>query len=86
MVYAWSKKFHNWLMWGVVILGGWMMLSGILMHKELEGEALLGGQAMLFMRYWHNKVSQMFVLLFGAQMLTGLLMWGVPKILRRGRE
>jgi hypothetical protein len=59
-IYVWAKKIHKWSMWGVVALGGWMMLSGYLMHKELEGESLLSPSNMLFFRTWHNNVSQYF--------------------------
>jgi hypothetical protein len=38
---------------------------------------------MVFMRFWHNKASQVFIVIFGLQALTGILMWGVPKILMR---
>ena len=82
-VNAWSKKILNWTMWAVVLLGSWMMVSGYLMHKELEGESLLPVATMLFMRAWHNRVSQYFLVFLGLQMLSGLLMWGVPKILSR---
>lgn len=58
-----------------------MMLSGYLMHKELEGEGLFSPIVMSFMRTWHNKISQYFLVVLLAQMATGLLIWGVPKIL-----
>ena len=80
-LYAWSKKIHKWLLWIVTVVGGWMMLSGFLMHKELEGESILPLDLMVFMRFWHNKASQVFIVIFGLQALTGILMWGVPKIL-----
>lgn len=80
-VYAWSKKIHRWTLWFVTVLGSWMMLSGYLMHKELEGEGMLSSVTMLFFRTWHDKASQVFLIIFGLQMATGILMWGVPKIL-----
>lgn len=82
-LYAWSKKIHKWLLWIVTVVGGWMMLSGYLMHQELEGESMLSLDLMVFMRFWHNKASQVFIVIFGLQALTGILMWGVPKILMR---
>jgi len=81
-IYPWAKKIHNWVMWGVVLLGSWMMASGYLMHKELEGELRIAID-MKFVRFWHNEVSQYFLVVLLLQMLTGLLMWGVPKILSR---
>lgn len=80
-VYAWSKKIHRIIMWVVVVLGSWMMLSGYLMHKELEGEPILKESAMAFMRSWHNGISQYFLVALLLQMLTGLSMWIVPKML-----
>lgn len=80
-LYFWSKKIHKIVMWGVVVLGLWMMFSGYLMHKELEGEAWLSPQPMLFLRFWHNKVSSYFLVVLLIQMVTGLLIWGVPKML-----
>jgi hypothetical protein len=79
--YAWSKKIHRFLLWFVTALGLWMMLSGYLMHKELEGEAVLSMEAMSFFRVWHNNVSQYFLVVLLAQMATGLLMWVIPKLL-----
>ena len=57
-----------------------MMTSGYLMHKELEGE-LPFTVDMEFVRFWHNGVSQYFLVVLLAQMTTGLTMWAVPKIL-----
>jgi len=52
------------------------------MHKELEGETIpFLNIDTLFVRFWHNKISQIFLVVFALQMLTGLLMWAAPKIL-----
>ena len=59
-----------------------MMLSGYLMHKELEGESLVSVRMMMFFRDWHNRVSQYFLVIFGLQMVTGILIWAVGKILK----
>lgn len=67
-------------------VGGWMMISGYLMHKELEGEMLLPLDILTFMRIWHNKASQVFIIVFGLQAVTGILMWLVPKLLRQRAE
>lgn len=80
LFYTWSKKIHKWVMWGVVVLGSWMMASGYLMHKELAGELSLNID-MEFVRFWHNRVSQYFLVVLLLQMATGLLMWGAPKII-----
>jgi hypothetical protein len=81
VIYFWSKKIHKVSMWVVVVLGSWMMLSGFLMHRELEGSSLPAGIEVDFFRFWHNALSQYFLVFLLAQMVTGLLMWGVPKLL-----
>ena len=83
LVFLWSKKIHRWLLWFVTLLGSWMMLSGYLMHKELEGESPVSVEIMLFLRTWHNEVSSYFIIVFTLMMLTGLSMWGVPKLIQR---
>jgi hypothetical protein len=80
-IYFWAKKIHKVCMWGVVVLGSWMMLSGFFMHRELEGSALPASIDVDFFRFWHNAVSQYFLLFLLLQMVTGLLIWGVPKLL-----
>ncbi len=82
-VFLWSKKIHRWLLWFVTILGSLMMLSGYLMHKELEGESQVSIEVMLFMRFWHNRLSSYFLIVLSLMILTGLLMWGVPKLIQR---
>lgn len=86
-VYLWNKKIHNYVMWGVIFLGLWMMGSGILMNRQLEGEWIpVAAREMAGVRSWHNEISQWFVIFFGIQMVTGVVMWGVPKLLRRKRD
>lgn len=62
-------------------LGLWMMVSGYLLHKSVEGEGVAGVN-MLWVRRWHNEVSQWFLAVLAAQMVTGVAMWGVPKLLQ----
>lgn len=73
-------------MWGVVVLGSWMMVSGFCMHRQLEGEWLPGWIDTAFVRTWHNTVSQWFLVVLAAQMATGLIMWLAPKIIARQRQ
>ena len=53
------------------------------MHRELEGEGLVSAEIMLFLRFWHNKTSTYFLVVLLLQMVTGLAMWGIPRILSR---
>lgn len=81
-LFLWSKKIHNLAMWGVVAIGLFMMTSGMAMHRELEGEWLPKFVDTVFLRQWHNSFSQLFLVLFGVQMVTGLGLWMLPKIIR----
>jgi hypothetical protein len=85
-VYIWAKKIHRFMLWFVTVLGLWMMTSGYLMHHELEGTAYLSSEMMLFIRYWHNGVSQYFLVVLLLQMLTGLSMWAIPKLIAQGAK
>lgn len=58
-----------------------MMMGGLLLHKEVEGEPIVGVETMQQVRYLHNKMAVPFALTLGLMMLTGLLMWGIPKVL-----
>ncbi len=55
------------------------------MHRELEGD-WIPQIDMLWIRGWHNRVSTWFLVVLLVQIGTGLLMWGVPKILRKHTE
>lgn len=81
-LYAWSKKIHNWSMWLAVIFGIPLAISGLLLHKIVEGE---GGWIPIdpaIVRWAHGQVSNPFALVLAVMMVTGMMMWGVPKLLR----
>ena len=82
-VYAWSKKIHKLVMWIAIIMGAGMSAGGLLLHKEVEGEAVPSIIDMVLVRRLHNQISQPFVMVLGIMMATGFLMWGVPKIIAR---
>lgn len=83
-VYTWAKKIHKIVMWVVVVLGAWMMISGYLMHHELAGD-LRFDIDMEFVRYWHDGISQYFLVALLLQMISGLTIWAVPKLIQRKR-
>lgn len=80
-VYVWSKKIHRLMMWVVLFIGSGMMVGGLVMHRELEGEWYPPFIDSVLVRQLHNTMAVPFTLALGVMMLTGLLMWGVPKIL-----
>jgi hypothetical protein len=82
-VYFWAKKIHKIVMWAVVIFGSWMMFSGYMMNRMLAGDSTPRFLNMTEVRYFHVTVSMWFLWSLLAQILTGLTIWGVPKLLRR---
>ena len=80
-IYAWSKKIHKWMMWVVLLLGSGMMFGGLVMHRELEGEWYPPFVDTALVRSLHNTMAVPFTVALSLMMLTGLLMWGIPKIL-----
>jgi len=81
-LYFWSKKIHNLVMWLVIALGGVMMMGGLLLHKEVEGESLPQFIDMILVRRIHNLLAVPFTLVLGLMMATGILMWLLPKLMR----
>lgn len=83
-LYALSKKYHNLVMWVVIVLGGGMTISGILMNRYIEGEWIpVSASSMVVVRQMHRVVSNWFVLVLGIQVLTGLVLWWVPKLWKK---
>ena len=80
-IYIWSKKIHKLMMWVLLLIGSGMMIGGLVMHRELEGEWYPPFIDSALVRELHNKMAVPFSLALGVMMLTGLIMWGVPKIL-----
>lgn len=83
LVYTWSKKIHRLAMWFAILLGVPLATSGLLLHKIVEGESLPFPIDPLQIRWLHGKVSTPFALILALMMVTGFLMWVIPKILSR---
>ena len=81
LIYAWSKKIHNWMMWLMLLIGSGMTIGGLIMHRELEGEWYPSFIDIVLVRWLHNQMATPFAIVLGVMMLTGVVMWGVPKIL-----
>lgn len=81
LVFYWSKKIHRIAMWAAIIFGVPLALSGVALHKLIEGESFFFIPDESTVRYVHNKVSNPFALTLAIMMVTGFLLWVVPKIL-----
>ena len=57
--------------------------GGLMLHRELEGEWIPSFVDTIFIRYWHNKMATPFAFFLMIMIVTGILMWGIPKILSR---
>lgn len=73
-------------MWFAAVIGGFMAMSGFFMHRELEGEYIPSFIDTRFLRLWHNNLSTVFGLALWGMILTGLVMWGVPKYMAKKRQ
>ncbi len=80
-IYFWSKKIHRLAMWFSIVFGVPLALSGVMIHKLMEGEFFLIPFDESTVRFVHNKVSNPFALTLAVMMVTGFLMWLVPKIM-----
>lgn len=82
-LFLWAKKIHRLAMWVTVVLGLVMTGGGLVMHQELAGEWVPAAIDTSLVRYWHNRLAIPFALFLTAMMVTGILMWGIPKILSK---
>ena len=81
LIYFWSKKIHRLAMWFSIFFGVPLALSGVMIHKLMEGEFFLIPFDEPTVRFVHNKASNPFALTLAVMMMTGFLMWLVPKIM-----
>jgi len=81
LIFYWSKKIHRIAMWVAIVFGVPLALSGVALHKLVEGESFFFVPDEMTVRYIHNKVSNPFALTLAVMMVTGFLLWLIPKIL-----
>lgn len=81
LLFYWSKKIHRLAMWFSILFGVPLALSGVMLHKLIEGEFFFFQIDESTVRFVHNKASNPFALTLAVMMLTGFLMWVIPKIL-----
>lgn len=83
LLYVWAKKIHRVVMWVALALGSGMMFGGLVMHQQLEGGWIPPGVDTLLVRELHNTMAVPFTVALLLMMITGLIMWIVPKILSK---
>lgn len=82
-IYAWSKKIHNWAMWIMILLGVPVALTGIILENEILSVWAAGMDWGYKVRELHGSLSGKFALVLAIMMVTGLLMWAIPRILSK---
>ena len=78
-VYIWAKKIHRLTMWLILGLGGTMMVTGLMLRFGI-GLADLGIE--LAVRQLHRNTSGWFAAALSVMMMTGLVMYLYPYIIR----
>ncbi|MFH2019080.1 MAG: hypothetical protein ABII80_00475 [bacterium] len=81
-IYAWSKKIHRWSMWFAIGLGVPLSLTGIIMEESDGWGQTLGIQFLLWSRSIHRAISTKFVLVLGIMIVSGLVMWAIPELIK----
>ena len=82
-IYAWAKKIHKWTMWLAIVLGVPLALSGVIMEEDDGWRNIFTFDQMIWIRGVHREISTKFVLVLAIMIVTGLLMWVIPKILSK---
>ena len=74
-----ARKVHRWSLWFVVVLGLIQMVTGLAMKYPTVFPFLDQGSVRLL----HFQTAGYFALAFGVQMLTGLIMYITPWLLKK---
>lgn len=82
-IYLFSKKIHRWLVLAVSALGLFMMVSGIFLKYPVFVMNNLKFIDLGLVRYLHNNISVVFSAALFLMMLTGLLMYFLPWLMRK---
>jgi len=75
-IYLWSRQIHKLIMWICIVTGVPMALTGLLLDD--------GGNSTI--RLVHRLLSKPFAISLAGLMVTGVVMWGVPVLLKRSRK
>lgn len=83
LIYSWSKKIHNFSMWFAIILGVPLAITGVIMEEEGFLFWAVSNDLGYKVREVHRLCSNKFALVLAIMMVTGFLMWAIPKILTK---
>lgn len=81
IIFGWARKIHKWTMWLAILLGVPLALSGVIMEEDGWRNIFTFDQ-MIWIRGVHREISTKFVLVLAIMIVTGLLMWVIPKIIQ----
>lgn len=82
-IYFWAKKIHNLMMWFAIILGVPIAITGVLIEEPEKWETLFNPTQMYMIRDIHGEWSGKFAIVLAVMMVTGFLMWLLPRMLSR---
>lgn len=80
-IYAWSKKLHRFAMWFAIILGVPLALTGVILESESLMYYFASNDWGYYVRELHRMTSTKFALVLAVMMVTGFLMWAIPRLL-----
>ncbi len=81
-LFTWSKTIHRQSMWGMIILGLTMGITGSMLKYPIASSSI-PGVSLRLVRYLHNQVSPFFGLLLFVMMVTGIYMYWFPWYTKR---
>lgn len=82
-IYAWARKIHKWTMWLAILLGVPLAISGVIMEEGDGWRGIFTFDQMIWIRGVHREISTKFALVLALMIVTGLLMWAIPKMLSK---
>lgn len=80
-IYYFSKKIHVILMWFSFVLGIPVAVTGMLIEEPEKWEMIFTPVQMYSFRKIHGEWSTKFALVLALMMVTGFLLWLIPRML-----
>lgn len=80
--FNWSRKIHRWSLWFVIVLGLVQLVTGLTMKYPQLFHFIDEPTA----RGLHRQTATYFAVFFGIQMLTGIIMYITPWLLKITRK
>jgi len=81
-LFSYSRKLHRWSLLFVVILGLIQMITGLAMRYPIFFSFLNQNGVRLL----HFQTATYFSIAFGIQMLTGIIMYLIPWLIKRANK